>query len=198
MTLAGLLRPLWWSHWCLQLATRGVWIITLVTCCVPSTYLCTTSSSKLWKTFQHCQLFLPISLVCFRILPAEQSWICQPGCQLQCSSQGWSYLLLKLSWDSIKFSMFYTMQVSFVNGGTGENGGEKIAFNYGRELFVYPYRWMPTLLELTIFSSKFYQSQFKFKLWWRALRLSIQVGANISLVTELTACSSNSCQLGEA
>ena len=33
------------------------------------------------------------------------------------------------------------MQVSFVNGGTGENGGEKIAFNYGRELFVYPYRW---------------------------------------------------------
>ena len=32
------------------------------------------------------------------------------------------------------------MQVSFVNGGTGENGGEKIAFNYGRELFVYPYR----------------------------------------------------------
>ena len=32
------------------------------------------------------------------------------------------------------------MQVSFVNSGSGEQGGEKIAFNYGRELFVYPYR----------------------------------------------------------
>ena len=38
-------------------------------------------------------------------------------------------------------SLFHIcLQVSFVNGGTGENGGEKIAFNYGRELFVYPYR----------------------------------------------------------
>ena len=35
----------------------------------------------------------------------------------------------------------FRLQVSFVNGGTGENGGEKIAFNYGRELFVYPYRF---------------------------------------------------------
>ena len=37
-------------------------------------------------------------------------------------------------------------QVSFVSSGGGENGGEKIAFNYGRELFVYPYRcgWKDT------------------------------------------------------
>ena len=39
------------------------------------------------------------------------------------------------------------MQVSFVNGGTGENGGEKIAFNYGRELFVYPYRWIIIIVD---------------------------------------------------
>jgi len=41
------------------------------------------------------------------------------------------------------------MQVSFVNGGTGENGGEKIAFNYGRELFVYPYRGVRKAADLT-------------------------------------------------
>jgi hypothetical protein len=39
--------------------------------------------------------------------------------------------------------------VSFVNAGTGENGGEKIAFNYGRELFVYPYRGVRKAADLT-------------------------------------------------
>jgi len=41
------------------------------------------------------------------------------------------------------------VKVSFVNGGTGENGGEKIAFNYGRELFVYPYRGVRKAADLT-------------------------------------------------
>jgi len=41
------------------------------------------------------------------------------------------------------------VKVSFVNSGTGENGGEKIAFNYGRELFVYPYKGVKKAADLT-------------------------------------------------
>ena len=41
-------------------------------------------------------------------------------------------------------------QVSFVTAGDGgENGGEKIAFNYGRELFVYPYKGVSKAADLT-------------------------------------------------
>ena len=40
-------------------------------------------------------------------------------------------------------------QVSFVTAGDGgENGGEKIAFNYGRELFVYPYKGVSKAADL--------------------------------------------------
>jgi len=41
------------------------------------------------------------------------------------------------------------VKVSFVNSGSGEQGGEKIAFNYGRELFVYPYRGVRKAADLT-------------------------------------------------
>lgn len=41
------------------------------------------------------------------------------------------------------------VKVSFVSSGGGENGGEKIAFNYGRELFVYPYRGVRKAADLT-------------------------------------------------
>ena len=41
-------------------------------------------------------------------------------------------------------------QVSFVTAGDGgDNGGEKIAFNYGRELFVYPYKGVSKAADLT-------------------------------------------------
>ena len=40
-------------------------------------------------------------------------------------------------------------QVSFVTSETEENRGEKIAFNYGRELFVYPYRGVKKAADLT-------------------------------------------------
>merc|ERR1712004_285954 len=52
-------------------------------------------------------------------------------------------------WRLHIFTMGDFVQVSFVNGGTGENGGEKIAFNYGRELFVYPYRGVRKAADLT-------------------------------------------------
>jgi len=41
------------------------------------------------------------------------------------------------------------VKVSFVNSETGENSGEKIAFNYGRELFVYPYKGVRKAADLT-------------------------------------------------
>ena len=43
------------------------------------------------------------------------------------------------------------VRVSFVAGGAGEEGspGERIAFNYGRELFVYPYRGVRKAADLT-------------------------------------------------
>ena len=40
-------------------------------------------------------------------------------------------------------------QVSFVTSDTEDNAGEKIAFNYGRELFVYPYRGVAKAADLT-------------------------------------------------
>jgi len=41
------------------------------------------------------------------------------------------------------------VKVSFVNSGTEDNGSEKIAFNYGRELFVYSYRGVRKAADLT-------------------------------------------------
>ena len=42
------------------------------------------------------------------------------------------------------------VKVSFVNSADAENGGgEKIAFNYGRELFVYPYKGVRKAADLT-------------------------------------------------
>jgi len=42
------------------------------------------------------------------------------------------------------------VKVSFVTAGDGgDNGGEKIAFNYGRELFVYPYKGVSKAADLT-------------------------------------------------
>ena len=41
------------------------------------------------------------------------------------------------------------MQVSFVHSESEENPGETLAFNYGRELFVYPYRGVRKAADLT-------------------------------------------------
>lgn len=41
------------------------------------------------------------------------------------------------------------VKVSFVNTGADDNAGEKIAFNYGRELFVYPYKGVKKAADLT-------------------------------------------------
>jgi len=41
------------------------------------------------------------------------------------------------------------VKVSFVNTGADDNAGEKIAFNYGRELFVYPYKGVRKAADLT-------------------------------------------------
>ena len=40
-------------------------------------------------------------------------------------------------------------QVSFVHSESEENAGETLAFNYGRELFVYPYRVVRKAADLT-------------------------------------------------
>jgi len=49
-------------------------------------------------------------------------------------------------------TMTAPVKVSFVSSGPGEssaNGGDKIAFNYGRELFVYPYRGVRKAADLS-------------------------------------------------
>jgi len=48
-----------------------------------------------------------------------------------------------------------TLQVSFVGCGGGEN--EKIAFNYGRELFVYPYRGTRKSSEAKLLDKRVYK-----------------------------------------
>jgi hypothetical protein len=47
------------------------------------------------------------------------------------------------------------LQVSFVGCGSGEN--EKIAFNYGRELFVYPYRGIRKSSEAKLLDKRVYK-----------------------------------------
>jgi hypothetical protein len=50
---------------------------------------------------------------------------------------------------------FIWLQVSFVGCGSGEN--EKIAFNYGRELFVYPYRGIRKSSEAKLLDKRVYK-----------------------------------------
>ena len=55
---------------------------------------------------------------------------------------------LDIQYNSIAVFDF-PFKVSFVNSGNEENGSEKIAFNYGRELFVYSYRGVRKAADLT-------------------------------------------------
>ena len=56
--------------------------------------------------------------------------------------------IIEIAFSKWKPNIF--LQVSFVTAGDGgDNGGEKIAFNYGRELFVYPYKGVSKAADLT-------------------------------------------------
>jgi hypothetical protein len=53
------------------------------------------------------------------------------------------------------YNTTFWLQVSFVGCGSGEN--EKIAFNYGRELFVYPYRGIRKSSEAKLLDKRVYK-----------------------------------------
>jgi len=58
----------------------------------------------------------------------------------------------RVGYANAAVNMTAPVKVSFVNSGPGESagtGGEKIAFNYGRELYVYPYRGVRKAADLS-------------------------------------------------
>jgi hypothetical protein len=68
--------------------------------------------------------------------------------------RSWATLTLQQE-DTPQQQDFIWLQVSFVGCGSGEN--EKIAFNYGRELFVYPYRGIRKSSEAKLLDKRVYK-----------------------------------------
>ncbi len=79
----------------------------------------------------------------------------QPG--FSCRQRNFNHVLLIFFFqaDTHTTRLFIWLQVSFVGCGSGEN--EKIAFNYGRELFVYPYRGIRKSSEAKLLDKRVYK-----------------------------------------